>query len=428
MTVVCRPLATHWSPRATSNFAGRRRHRRAAVVAVAALVLAGGVGWRLLAPTTGCRSSPVVARELSRLQSFEVWLQRNHARGYVAEVGWPGTVDAADWNRVGAAWFNAADRDRLWVSAWAAGPWWPPSYPMAAYRFPTDAARSAVVRGAQASVLEAHTEATAALRGIDIPSGAFGTADDGDTAYSDHRPGVYGVDYRYDDYSDYRYLAARGFQMIRLSVAWERLQPRLGQPLDGVELARVRDTVAEATRAGLGVIIDLHNFGGYWVSGPTGPSHRLALGSTGLPASALADFWARMATAFHDVSGILGYGLMNEPRQLAADPEAGARIWQQAAQAVVTAIRATADRRMVSVAAYGGSAPEQFQRLHPRAWIDDPAGAVRYEAHQYFDDDGSGQYSGSFAEEETTAAADVAAVGSTPGQCVTSKGETTGGR
>jgi hypothetical protein len=95
---------------------------------------------------------------------------------------------------------------------------------------------------------------------------------------------------------------------------------------------------------------------------------------------------------------------MNEPGGLAADPKQGAHVWEAASQEVVDAIRATGDRRTVFVGGYGSSSPGQWQDYHARAWIVDPARAVRYEAHQYFDGDGSGRYRSSLADEEAVAA------------------------
>jgi hypothetical protein len=374
------------------NLRSRRRRRKGFFVALVALLVGGpAVVWPITRPGPERQAGPVAQRELARLTDFQTWLQTNHAKGYIGEVGWPGGEDAARWNAVASAWYDAADRDRLWVSAWAAGQWWPAGYPMAVYRFSGGGPSASVRAGRQASVVETHARPVGALRGVDLAGGAFGTAEDGNQRYSNASPGVYGADYYYDSYPNYRYVASRGLAIVRISFTWERLQPRLGQPLDPVALAHLEATVRDAARAGLGVVLDLHNYGGYWFSNGETGRHRLALGSSQLPAAALAEVWRRLAVAFRDVPGVLGFGLMNEPRSLAAEAAVGARVWEAASQSAVDAIRAVGDRRMVSVAAYGGSAPEQFARFHPHAWIRDPAQAVRYEAHQYFDSDGSGR-------------------------------------
>lgn len=383
----------------------RRRHRRRAVAAAVVLVLlvvGGLVTWRQVRPRAGCAYDPVAARELGRLGDFAGWLAAHHARGYIGEVGWPGGPDSAAWNAVAGSWYRQADRDGLWVTAWTAGQWWPPAYPMAAYRTVADGHTS---RGPQARVIEAHSDTSTALRGIALAGGAFGTSEDGGREYSNRAPGRYGTDYYYDDAATYSYLASRGLDIVRLALTWERLQPRPGGPLAPAELTRLRAAVDAAGTAGLGVILDLHNYGAYWVHRGRHRAVPLTLGSAGLPATALADFWRRMAVAFRGASGVTAYGLMNEPGQLSPVERTGAAVWEDASQRTVDAIRATGDRRLVTVSGYGGAAPGDWAARHPRAWIHDPARAVRYEAHQYFDADGSGHYALPYARERAAAAA-----------------------
>jgi aryl-phospho-beta-D-glucosidase BglC (GH1 family) len=207
-----------------------------------------------------------------------------------------------------------------------------------------------------------------------------------------------GVDCYYEDAAGYRAIARTGAAIVRLSVTWERLQHRLGGPLDAREVDRVRTSLRAAGSAGLGVVLDLHGYGDYWVADGTG-HRRLLLGSQELSTASFADLWRRLATAMRDSPAVLGYGLMNEPTKLAADPMVGARRWEHASQVAVDAIRSTGDQRTVFVSGYGGASPSQWPRYHPRAWVHDPAGQVRYEAHQYFDADHTGEYGRTFTEE-----------------------------
>jgi endoglucanase len=96
---------------------------------------------------------------------------------------------------------------------------------------------------------------------------------------------------------------------------------------------------------------------------------------------------------------------MNEPTGLAHDRTTGVRRWQSASQAAVEAIRSTGDVKTVFVSGYGGASPSQWLRYHPRAWITDPVGQVRYEAHQYFDADRTGHYGRTYQEETRRARA-----------------------
>ena len=171
----------------------RRRRRshlhRLTAVGVTACVLAGAT----YAVERGITSdqcttvSPVGARALAELGGYVDWLHSNRAKGYIGEVGWPSGPDAKDWNEVASRWFDAADRDGLWVTAWAAGRWWPSSYRLAIYR--TSGRDEPPTSGSQAAVVQAHNDNPAVLRGVDLPSGAFSAGRDGPAGYSATRPG-----------------------------------------------------------------------------------------------------------------------------------------------------------------------------------------------------------------------------------------------
>jgi endoglucanase len=179
-------------------------------------------------------------------------------------------------------------------------------------------------------------------------------------------------------------------------------------------LGRVQRALDYARQAKLRVILDLHNYGSFALGEAAGSKtqpRRLVLGSTELPIDALADLWTRLAEATRDDPVVIGYDVMNEPVTLAAKGEAGARLWEQASQAAVGAIRRAGSTATIAVAGYAQTAPAQWGTLHPRAWISDPLNRVIYEAHTYFDKDSSGHYAASYADELQRVA------GSAPAQC-----------
>ncbi|GAA2634843.1 hypothetical protein GCM10010399_79420 [Dactylosporangium fulvum] len=367
------------------------------VAAVLLLVVAIAVPLQLPRPARVlCVSDIVQARAVAGLANFSGWLRRNHATGFIGEIGWPADRDADQWTGVAEAWYNAADIVGLPVTAWAAGTW-PANYPMAVYR-PVAQGQSVDVAGPQAKVIERHGTTPTYLRGVNLAAGSFATSEV-NGGFGTGNPGLYGQDYTYETPASYTFLAGRGVHLVRLAVNWERLQPRPFGPLDEVEVARVRGALEHARAAGLAVILDLHNYGDYAAGGgSSGQPRMLRLGDDRLPTTALADFWARMSRAA-DNPAVIGLGLLNEPTRLAADGRDGALIWERAAQQAVDAIRSTGDRRAILVSGYIPMGPPSWGQMHPTAWVVDPINRIAYESHAYFDHDGSGHYWMSYADE-----------------------------
>jgi hypothetical protein len=338
---------------------------------------------------------------LSELAVFTDWLDRYRVRGFIGEVGWPDDTrgDADGWNALAEAWYRAADARSLWVTTWAAGEWWHTEYPLAQYEDRVSVG-GIDTPDTQASVLERHRSTGDYLRGINVAGGEFGAPVlDGTSAFSNASPGRADREYHYDSSATFDYLAARGIELVRVPFRWERLQPELGMPLDPAELARLRQVVRRAQAAGLEVVLDMHNYGGYYLfDGARGV--RRPIGSAQVPIRSFSDAWRRISQAFRGNPGVVGYGLMNEPVELPAIGETPPpATWFRASQSAVTAIRRIGDRRLILVAGYNWSGVQQWSRWQPRPWIVDPAGNVRYEAHHYWDCDHSGTYPKTYEDE-----------------------------
>lgn len=389
------------------RLAGSVVHAAVAHVAIALAVLAVLV---VVAFAPGppdrvvCAHDALQAKAVAGLANFAGWLRRNHASGFIGEVGWPSNRDSASWNALADTWYTAADRIGLPVTAWAAGSW-PADYPMAIYRsgpYPDEVD----VPGPQAAVLERHPSTDRYLRGVNLAAGSFAAADF-NAAYGGGNPGRYGLDYGYETAPTYRNLAARGVRLVRLAVTWERLQPRPFGPLSTGELNRVRAALEYARQAHLDVVVDLHGYGEYAAGGGrSGQIRHLVLGSPQLPTTALADFWKRMARAVADEPAVVALGVLNEPTHLAASGRAGALIWERAAQQSVDAIRHSGNTTTVTISGYLPMGPGAWGQMHPRAWVHDPLDRVAYESHAYFDSDGSGHYDAGYAAELRRVAAD----------------------
>jgi endoglucanase len=215
--------------------------------------------------------------------------------------------------------------------------------------------------------------------------------------FSNANPGIYGQDYTYPDRRTIEYFAACGLGLLRLPFRWERLQPQLGQSLDAAELKRIGQVIAWAADCGAVVILDTHNYGRYRMS-LFGRPRSVVIdekidGTVAVSREHFADYWRRIAEAFADPV-VVGLGLMNEPHDM------GHSEWKRISQSAVEAIR-TVNRESYMVVAGGDwSSAQRFPESNgPNTWITDPADRVLYEAHCYFDADGSGKYRRSYADE-----------------------------
>lgn len=353
------------------------------------------------APEVVTGADALVRRARSELRRFTRWCASQGVQCYIGEVGWPSDQEDADrWNSLADAWYRDADRANLWVTAWAAGEWWPQGYRLDIY---PEERRGPGAAGAnpQAAVVEAHPSTDAYLRGVNVNGGEFGRAPsrEATSPFSNANPGRYGTDYQYDSQASFGYLAGRGVRLVRLPFRWERLQPEPGGPLDAEEVSRLREAVARAGSAGLSVIVEPHNYGAYYLSdGSRGV--RQPIGSASVTSGAFADLWRRISEVFRGEPTVIGYGLMNEPIGLKGEGRRGQAVtWERISQQAVDAIRRSGDNKLVVVPGYNYSGAAGWVRHHPSAWIRDPANAVRYEAHQYFDSDQSGSYEDPYAAE-----------------------------
>ena len=350
------------------------------------------------------------SRVRDELGRFTGWLTQNGVDGYIGEVGWPDDYggDASQWNSLAEAWYDDADAAGLWVTQWSTGEWWGTNYKLAVYEdrnFPDSSPNGVDSANTQAVVTEAHPTTSSYLRGANVSGAEFGApySLDATSRFSNRNPGRYNTAYHYDGQATFDYLASRGIQRIRLQFRWERIQPTPGGPLNRTELGRLKAAVGRATGAGLGVILDVHNFGDYYIE-RNGRGVRFAIGSGRLPIRRFADLWRRLSHNFEGTPGIVGYALMNEP---AGMPRVGdlspAKVWERASQRALDAIRSNGDHRLVLVQGYEWAGAQNWPANHPTSWIDDLDDNFRYEAHHYWARDNSGAYIHSYAEEVANA-------------------------
>jgi hypothetical protein len=372
----------------------------------------------VVAPSSGVSAADDALHRavLGDLKGFTDWLAANKAKGYIGEVGWPNGYEIVD------DWYAAADAAKLWVTAFAAGEAMTPDHWLRIYGNPGATFEQQLpITSADpsAAAVEAHPTTADYMRGVHN----YGTAnchdpDENNSPFSNHTPYVYGdgrhaysatfnenACYHIDGAESLRYLAQRGIKLVRLDFRWEHVQGKVGGELRADDVRHIVDWVHNAQAAGLTPIIDMHNYGHLLVwkkRKKVGVS--TALGTKKLPIEAFADVWRRLSDAFKG-EGNVAYDLMNEPEGLGRDETEGARIWEQASQAALDAIRANGDNHLVMVEGYNYAAVETWPRIHPTSWIRDPADNFRYEGHQYFDREGSGYYSHTYDAEVADAQA-----------------------
>src|SRR5215204_2348279 len=285
------------TPELSRREMSRRRFVRDAGLGVAALSVPGLLAGRGAVSAQTAESDALHQRVRAELGKFTDWLGQNGVDGYIGEVGWPDDYrgDASLWNALANAWYDAADTAGLWVTQWSTGEWWGKEYKLAPYEdrhYPDHSPNGVDTANTQAVVTEAHPTTPSYLRGVNVSGAEFGApfSLDATSNFSNRNPGRYNDAYHYDGQATFDYLASRGIKLIRLQFRWERIQPTPGGPLNGTELRRLRGAIRRATDAGLEVILDVHNFGDYYIE-RNGRGVRFAISSDRLPMRHFADLW-----------------------------------------------------------------------------------------------------------------------------------------
>jgi len=229
------------------------------------------------------------------------------------------------------------------------------------------------------------------VRGVNISGAEFGNG---------NIPGTFGTDYTFQSAPTFNYFSARGLNVMRIEVLWERLQAAPHGPLAAGNpndyLGRLKQDVAWAKAAGAKVSIVLQNYGRYTVNhtqcvldNPCGTG-----GTVQVTGADLADLWSKMAAVFKDEDAVFAYDIMNEPHDM------GVANWNQISQQVVNAIRLVDSNKLIMVPGNSWSNATGWAQYNgATSWISDPAGNFWYEAHEYFDLDYSGTYTLSYDEE-----------------------------
>lgn len=205
-------------------------------------------------------------------------------------------------------------------------------------------------------------------------------------------PGEVNVDYFYPTTADLDYWQSKGLILLRVPFKWERIQHEVFGELTKAEVDVMKNMLKEAKKRGLLIIPDLHNYGRRKVGDKS-----CIIGEEGLPVEALSDFWRKLAKELQEYASVIyGYGLMNEPYDMLASAP-----WAKIAQACILEIRKVDTKTPVIVGGNHWSSAYRWQEVSDELkYLYDPAHNLIFEAHIYFDEDGSGVYKRSYDEEK----------------------------
>jgi aryl-phospho-beta-D-glucosidase BglC (GH1 family) len=229
--------------------------------------------------------------------------------------------------------------------------------------------------GSSAGLVGVYTPGAAPtpLHGVNISGPESNTA---------NLPGTYGYNYVYPTVADFDYYHAKGLNLIRIPFRWERMQLGLNVALDTAQLGYMDTAIARASARGMKVIIDMHNYAECKVSGV-----KYRFGDAGLPASAYADVWRRLADHYKNEPAIYGYDIMNEPNGLAAG------VWITYAQAAIYAIREVDLNHDIIVEGESWANAWGFETKNPTLHtLRDPLDRIIFSAHSYWSDAGTDVY------------------------------------
>ncbi len=186
--------------------------------------------------------------------------------------------------------------------------------------------------------------------------------------------------------AEMNYYKGKGLSLLRIPFLWERMQPTLGGALSTSYLTTIDNVVANAKTAGVSLILDMHNYCRY-------PYNGSVINSTGGPTIAqFAAAWKLIAAHYAAETTVWAYDLMNEPNSLGSGNH-----WFPMAQAAIDSIRLVDKTHVLLV--------EGEFWAHASTWttyndvtgnklsdLVDPNHNLIFQAHQYFDSDGSGSY------------------------------------
>jgi endoglucanase len=146
------------------------------------------------------------------------------------------------------------------------------------------------------------------------------------------------------------YLKAKGMNVIRLPISWERLQHQLYGALDAAYVSLMMDYIDSATAAGFAVVLDLHNYNRYAVNAYDAQGNQTSsyvqhtLYDGYLTLDHLRDVWVKLTSLVLDNPNVI-LNLMNESH----DFNRTSNGWFADINTLIAAIRATGATHLILV-------------------------------------------------------------------------------
>ncbi|AZS35903.1 Endoglucanase [Microbacterium lemovicicum] len=190
-----------------------------------------------------------------------------------------------------------------------------------------------------------------------------------------------------DSQASYDYLADRGVSVVRLGVPWQQLQPiaagqsatdALSKPVSADYLDLLESQVDMADKAGIRIILDLHNGCTYpWGPGAYVPGSVVC--GDGISPTDVKKVWLALSDRFREDDRVAAYNLFNEPRA-----RIGVDLYFDYVQVVIDALRSSGDHHAIWIDSMPGGAPGGFPRIaEDGSPLHDPIDALVYSQHFY---------------------------------------------
>jgi len=190
-------------------------------------------------------------------------------------------------------------------------------------------------------------------------------------------PGINGTNYIFPVESYFQQWSARGIKTFRFPIIWERLQPKLGGPLDPAYVALIDRTFGYAQKHNIKIILDLHNYARY---------RGQVIGTSGVPYARYQEIMTKIAQQWSNQPALYAYDIMNEPNGALA-------YWATAAQYGINGVRAVDKTRPIIVEGNGWSSATRWAEWNdPLLNLKDPSNNIIFSAHSYFDENAGGSY------------------------------------